>query len=132
MDKIFDTLLTWQFLMFCLGIAAITSVTKTFSDFVFKNKKLKKIQPVWNELVLPIYPIILGSALGHFLSKYPYPGDISTMSGRIFFGMVAGMLSGVVYRLLKSLLLANIKGTEDPNDNLINSVKSKLLNNNNQ
>lgn len=131
MDKIFDTLLTWQFLMFCLGLAAITSAVRSFVDYGFKHStKFRKFKNAWEDLILPIMPISLGSLIGYLASSYPYPGEISTVSGRLFFGMVAGLLSGFVYRLLKSLLLSNIKGTEDPNDNLINSVKSKLLKNN--
>ena len=128
MDKIFDTLLTWQFLMFCLGVAAITSVIRNTTDYLFNNNsKLRKFKPAWEELLLPVIPILLGSLIGWLAVKYPYPGDIDSSSGRVFFGMVAGLFSGLVYRLLKSLLLSNIKGTEDPNDNLINSVKAKLL-----
>lgn len=132
MDKIFDTLLTWQFLLFCLGIAAITSFVRNFIDYNLNKYKFAKYKKLFYDVILPSFPIGAGTLIAYLATKYPYPPEVTGASGRIFFGMVAGLFSGFVYRLFKSLLLSNIKGTEDPKDNLINSVKSKFLNNNNQ
>lgn len=127
MDKIFDILLTWQFLMMCIGISGITSTVKTVGEYFIKQYNLNKLITAWEELILPNLPVAFGALIGLVAAKYPYPTGIDAVSGRVFFSMAAGMMSGFVYRLLKSLLLSNIKGTEDPNDNLINAMKSKLI-----
>lgn len=128
---IFQTLLTWQFLLLCLTISAVMFVVKQTSAYVFnKYYKLRKLLKLWNDVIVPILPIFIGGVLVKLAPGYPYPESLKDLGSKIFFGITAGLFSGLVYRVLKSLLLSNIKGTEDPNDTLIGSVKNILGNKN--
>ncbi len=103
MDSAIQILLSWQFLILCLGIAAVTFVfRKVFEFFVFKYVKV--IQKFWSEVIVPILPVVIGGLVAGFVKQYPYPEDISSGSGRMFFGLIAGMFSGLVYRIAKSYL----------------------------
>jgi hypothetical protein len=108
MDTALQTLLSWQFVMLCLGIAAITFVIRKIGYFVINYYNLKKIELVWGELIVPISPVVLGAMVTSVISKYPFPESVSTLSGRVFFGLVAGMFSGLVYRIVKAMLMAQM------------------------
>lgn len=116
MDTALQTLLSWQFIMLCLGIAAMTFVCRKIAYFVINYYNLNKLELVWSELILPILPVVLGGLVSGLISKYPFPEAISTLSGRVFFGLVAGMFSGIVYRFAKSVLVSQIK-KQDPTQN---------------
>lgn len=103
MDSAIQILLSWQFLMLCLGIAAVTFVfRKIFEYFIFKY--FAKIKTFWSEVLLPILPVITGGLVAEFAKQYPYPEDIQSDSGKVFFGLIAGMFSGIVYRIAKSYI----------------------------
>ena len=95
----------WQFMLFCLGIASITFVVRSLVEHLVSNFKDAKI---WKELVLPIFPVIAGALIGWLAVQYPYPDGFESTSGRLMFGLVAGLLSGLLYRVIKSMLSANI------------------------
>lgn len=113
MDTIFQTLLSWQFLMFCLGIAGLVFVIRRAVEYFLKVKNITKYNYLWETLILPIMPLGLGSLLGWVAKAYPYPGAITSASGRVFFGLVAGMLSGLVYRVLKGLLVKQLMNVDE-------------------
>jgi len=105
MDQAFQALLTWQFLFFCLAIAALTFVFRKIGDFIINNYKWAAIVVrFWNDLMLPILPVVLGCVTALILKKYPYPDNLTTGGSRFIWGLVAGLLSGLVYRIVKSFL----------------------------
>jgi hypothetical protein len=116
--------------MLCLGISAIVFTVRRSFEFYIVSKNYKKIINIWQNLFLPLFPLFLGAVVGWFAKSYPYPQNISSASGRVFFGIVAGMFSGLIYRLLKSILLSNIKATDDSSDNLLNSAVIQAINEN--
>ncbi len=73
-----------------------------------KNSKL------WKELILPVLPVLLGPTAAYLAKTYPYPGGLTSGSARVAFGLVAGLLSGLVYRVLKSALGYKIKNPGGP------------------
>ena len=73
-----------------------------------KNSKL------WKELILPVLPVVLGPTAAFLAKQYPYPNGLSSGSARVAFGLVAGLLSGLVYRVLKSALGYKIKNPGGP------------------
>lgn len=104
MDSILQVLLSWQFIIFSLGIVAVTTVFRTIAEYLLKNVQvIAKESKLWNDLILPILPVILGSAGTLLIKGYPYPDGISTGGARFVFGLVAGLLSGLVYRIVKAL-----------------------------
>jgi len=104
MDLI-SQLFAWQFMLFCLGIASITFVVRSSVEQIVTGTKEAKL---WKELILPIFPVIVGAMIGIFATSYPYPDGFDSASGRTMFGLVAGLLSGLLYRVIKSLLSSNI------------------------
>jgi hypothetical protein len=107
MDAVFYALFSWQFLLFCLGIAAVTFVVrKVVEYFILDNPKMPgtRASKLWRELLLPIGPVVGGALVGLVAAKYPYPEGINSISGRVIFGLVAGLLSGLVYRVLTGML----------------------------
>ena len=117
MDMVLQTLLSWQFIMFCLGIAAMTFIIRKLIDFLVTKFKFKKFNSFWSEVLLPILPVVLGSIVSAMAVKYPFPEGISALSSRVFFGMVAGLFSGLVYRIAKSSLSSQIKRTKSGETN---------------
>jgi hypothetical protein len=108
MDALLSIFLTWQFIIFCLGLAAITFILrKIFEYFVLSNPKLPgtKNSLLWRGLLLPIAPVVNGGIAAYFAKEFPYPEDLGSSSyGRVSFGLVAGLLSGLVYRVIVGLL----------------------------
>lgn len=109
MDQIFQTLITWQFVLFCLTISAVLFIIRVIFEYILKNSTIsQKITGLWKELILPIMPLFVG-CLGSLIFKtFPYPNGLATVGGRFMFGLVAGLLSGLIYRIIKSMLLSKI------------------------
>ena len=92
-------------LVVAISILMIRSVTETFL------KKLKSILPekieevlidFWNEWILRGLPIFIGGILAYFVSQYPFPDPFSnSVSGKVFFGIIAGLFSSKVYCFTK-------------------------------
>jgi hypothetical protein len=111
MDPILQVLLSWQFVLFGLAVSAVLYVFRLIVEYfatVFKQDL--SASKLWNNLILPIAPILFGVIAGLLLKKFPYPGFVADANGvilrgdRIIFGLVAGSLSTVMYRVIKSLL----------------------------
>jgi hypothetical protein len=100
MDSTLEALLSWQFLFFCLSVAAVTFVVRKISEYILDNPKVpaSKTSKLWTDLILPILPVFLGSVGALIAKQYPYPTGLNEASGRFAFGLVAGLLSGLVYR----------------------------------
>lgn len=123
-----STLFSLQFLIFCLGLAAVIFVVRRFVEYFVKAGSLLKL---WHELILPVFPVMLGGFTGLLATMYPYPEGIQSLSGRVLFGLVAGLLSGLVYRVIKSLLKAKITfgdSSDDTtiDDSLVESVRETI------
>jgi len=115
MDTVLQALFSWQFVLFCLAVAAVTFIARKIIEFVLDHPSIpaSKSSKFWTDLFLPIFPVV-GGPLGAWLAPgYPYPDGLSTSSGRIIFGLVAGLLSGLVYRIAKSFLVSKITGLSD-------------------
>lgn len=117
MDPILQVLLSWRFVMFGLAIAAVMFILRTILEYVvglchgnLANSKL------WNDLLLPILPIFIGAGSAYLLRLFPYPGFTPDANGhillgdRIIFGLVAGLLSTLMYRVIKALLYQKLVG----------------------
>jgi hypothetical protein len=117
MDPILAILLSWQFVFFALAIAAVMYVLRIlveyFMQFAKGNPKNSKL---WNDVLLPILPVILGAGSAFFLKLFPYPGFAAGSRGyvitgdRVIFGLVAGLLSTIMYRMIKALLIQKATG----------------------
>ena len=109
MDTALQAILSWQFVLFSLSIATITYVIRIVVDYCLKAKNIDpKRCIIWTDLFLPLMPVFLGSLAGYIAKQYPYPVDISSVSGRLAFGLCAGMISGLIWRVVKSMLVMKI------------------------
>jgi hypothetical protein len=108
MDATFQAFLSSQFLFFCLGIASLTFVIRKIVDYFLTLKGLKN-NSFWNELLLPIMPVVLGVLCAYFAKKYPFTDVFAvSTSSRMNFGLVAGLLSGLVYRIIKGVMIQKL------------------------
>lgn len=115
MDTIFQALFSWQFLLFCLAIAAVLFIIRRVFEYVMETRHVGASESkLWKELILPILPVVLGPTAAYFAQQYPYPAGLNSGSARVAFGLVAGLLSGLVYRVLKSALGYKIKNPGGP------------------
>jgi len=126
MDPILQTLLGWQFITFGLGISAIVFVIRKLVEYLMETyTNLSKEAKLWNDFILPVLPIALGGFLGWLIKTFPYPDGLSTNGSRIIWALGAGLLSGLLYRVVKSVLIQKINGitnivtdNSSPNNNV--------------
>lgn len=106
MDLSLQILTSWQFVLFSLGIAGLTYIVRTCVEFLLSKPwfPAEKTSKIWNELLLPIGPVLTGAFLGLLLKQYPFPEGIVSDSARAFFGLVAGLFSGLAYKIIKGML----------------------------
>lgn len=109
MDPILSVFLSWQFIMFSLGIYVITWMMRTLLEYKFPKIIVNKF---YSEIVLPFTPVIVGAMVAFFATQYAYPPGISALSGRLVFGATTGMFSGLIFRVIKSMLKSKL-GTDD-------------------
>ena len=109
MDTALQALLSWQFILFCLALTSVTYVVRLVVDYILNSYKIDaKSCHLWVELILPILPLTLGCLGALLAKKYPYPVEIISASGRVAFGLCAGLLSGLVWRVVKSTIGAKL------------------------
>lgn len=101
-----SALLSYQFILLCLAISAIVFVFRTIVDYLLKATN--KTSTLWEDAVLPISPILLGGLVGWLMTSFPYPDNLTSKDSRIIFGLVAGSLSGLVYRMIKATVIRKI------------------------
>lgn len=130
MDTIFQALLSWQLLMACLAIASATFVFRKIIEYLMETRtSFNKESKFWTDLVLPIFPVIFGSSAALIFKGLPFPDGISTASARFTCGLVAGLLSGLVYRVIKSFLNSKVNLPNDNSDEenaLIDQVRGTI------
>ena len=121
MDTVLQALLSWQFVLFCLALAAVVWVTRKIVEYGIDNWTIfSKESKLWKELVLPILPVFLGPLAAYLAKEYPFPDGITSVSARVAFGLVAGLLSGLLYRVIKAsvstkvnAVVSSVTGTPD-------------------
>lgn len=133
MDNLLQTLLTWQFILFSLGIAAITEVIRRGIEFfILDNPKMPgtRASKFWREFLLPIAPYVNGILIAFFATKFPYPEGIDSVSAREFFGLVAGAFSGLTYRVITGLLKNKAPASSEELNDLVSQIKENSNSNN--
>jgi hypothetical protein len=111
LDTILQAFVTWQTLLFCLGIALITYVVRTIVEATWKGATTNDL---WNEVAVRLGPIFIG-ALVVFTSKtFPWPSQITgSKLAMMFYGGACGVASAYVYAAFRAwLTVAGNKGFE--------------------
>jgi len=110
MDTALQAILSYQFVIFCLAISAITYVVTIVATYYFNMKGyILKESHLWSNLILPLFPIILGICIALLIKQYPYPVDMTSYGSRFLFGLVAGLISTFVWRWIKALMNKKIE-----------------------
>ena len=96
----FTSFFSAQLLFYALAIFAITFVIRTVIEYFWKGAQASA---EWNNLILPLLPIVLGAIMGIFSKMYPDPLGTSIFA-RETFSLTAGLISGLVYKMLKGYI----------------------------
>ncbi len=131
MDDILKVLFGLPFIFFCLAISAVTVVTRKIIEYILEHPRVptSKKSKIWNELVLPIAPVIIGPVWAFFAPTYPFSATLTNAHGRVIIGLVAGLLSGLVYRVVKAFVVKDvpaIKDDEELDPEIINKVRDSI------
>ena len=103
-----EDILTWQTLVFTLAIFIFSFLLRRTLEVLFptlsRGTPLSMAQRVWEELLLPSTPVLVGALMGGLLKNWLYPPALVTTGQHIIYGVVCGFFSGYAYKILKSLL----------------------------
>jgi hypothetical protein len=98
--------ITWQFILFSLGVMTIVFILRTILQYFFIQLQSSRL---WNTLVLPVAPILIGGTMARLLKAYPYSTGLTSNLDHILFGAVAGLLSGLIFSVIKGTLGSSIQ-----------------------
>lgn len=109
MDTALLSLFSIVFFVFAFGINIVVMTLRAVTEAIFKkldvvipDKIEDFLRDVWNEWIIPAAPVVIGGLLAYFIADYPYPAEFAaSISGRVFFGLIAGFFSASVYRFAK-------------------------------
>ena len=110
MNEIINVFLSLGFVFACLSIVSITAIIRQFVEFFLDKPWFpgSKFSVIYREILLPILPLILGIIAGVTIEKYPYPTELIGSGGRVIFWIVAGLLSGLIYKMIKGALVKQL------------------------
>lgn len=111
MDAVLSIFVTWQFLVLCIGITAITFIFRTTIEyFILNNPKMpgSSGSRFWTDLALPLFPIIVGMIFVFIAKSFPYPSVMTEEYSKFLFSISAGLLSPTLYRVIKALLWKDV------------------------
>lgn len=106
MGDAISSVFSWNLLLFALGVFVITWVVRTIVEYFVTSAVGAKL---WEKLVLPLLPVVVGTAIGFFAKMYPYPDGLTTLVARLMFGGVGGMFSGLIFQVAKGMLKDRIQ-----------------------
>ena len=106
MDNAVSAFFSWQFILFSLAVFAAVWTLRTVLEYFWPKLDGNNL---WEKLILPISPVVFGTLIAYVSTKYAYPDGLSSLSGRLMFGSVAGMFSGLVYQVVKGMLKDKIQ-----------------------
>lgn len=102
-------------MLFSLCLVAIMLVIRKTVEFFWKNAPTSKL---WNNLILVLLPILLGGGVGAIFKTYPYGAEMTSLGDHVVFGVVAGLVSGLLFKVIKGLLGNQIQ-------NMVNSLSTQ-------
>lgn len=106
MNDVLSIFITWQFLVLCIGITAITAVIRTVVEYtILNNPKMpgNSNSKFWRDFFLVLLPIGLGVGFTWVGKTFPYPSVIVEPYSRFLFTSSAGLLSPTLYRVIKAM-----------------------------
>lgn len=133
MNELLSIFLTWQFLLLCIGFAALTFLVRVVIEFsVLNNPKLpgNSQSKVWREGFLVLFPVILGFVFPWVGKSFSYPIVLVDPYSKFMFSASAGLLSPIAYRVIKAALWKTVDSgqssdpTPPPFAGIINNIQT--------
>jgi len=121
MEQALVSIFTLSFLVFSIVIAISVSAFRSIIEAIFHkleivipDKAEVIIKDLWREWIVRALPVVVGGLFAYIFVSYPVPAEFAaSMSGRVFFGMIAGLFSSTIYSFckfyIKKYLPDNIK-----------------------
>lgn len=117
MENALTNFLGWHTLIFGLMCWILTFLTRRIVETAMPH--LKKSADAnhgditykttfarwWGEVILYILPVAWGSLAASVATMYPFPEGLTSLSARLFFGIVVGFFSGFIYKVTKKVVL---------------------------
>ena len=104
-----DALLTWQTMLFSLGVFAFSHSIRRALEKLFPTLSpktpLTKAQIAWEEVFLPAVPVLVGVTMALVITSYPYPSLLHSAGSRVVYGTVMGFFCSWTFRLVKAILV---------------------------
>lgn len=109
MEGVLNQFLSMQTLIFVvivyLAVATFRKVVESLAPKIapiFPDKYEPWWVDFWHEWVLLSAPSVIGGLIAYFVESYPYPEMFADSTpGRVFFGIVAGLICNNTYKFLK-------------------------------
>lgn len=101
MENLLLQLFALSNLIFCLMVWVLVWAQRKVIAMVWKGAETNKW---YREILLPLGPIGTGGLLGAFVSEFPYPEGFTSLAARVFYGVVCGLLSAHVYKMVKGFV----------------------------
>lgn len=102
MDEVILQFFSLPTLVLCLVVWCLVWFLRKVTEHFWTASKTNKL---WNSLGLPVLPLVTGGLIGLLAKQYPFPEIFAaSMSGRVFFGVVCGLASAHIYRIIKKFL----------------------------
>lgn len=115
----------WQTIVFSLGIFVavliLRKVVEGFYPFLRKSTPRNRKQMLWESVVLPVLPPVLGGIFALFTPELLQP-SLTTVHSQVVFGAVCGFLSTYAYMILKAVVKKNF-GVGEPDGREGDSLK---------
>jgi hypothetical protein len=123
LDTVFHAFVSWQTVLFCLGIAILTYGVRTVVENVWKGAASNAI---WNHVFVRLGPIGTGSGLALVSKSFPWPSEIvGSPLAMAFYGAACGVASAYVYAAFRAWLGAAAQGGFQPAQRLMSKFPSK-------
>jgi len=103
---------TWIMLVYMLIVYAITRALRDVTENVWPDLKLPTIRNgrkywgalVWQEMVLPTAPVVVGVLFAHFVKAWPMPAALNAPVLREILGGCVGFTSAWGFRIFKAIV----------------------------
>lgn len=104
-----DGLVTLPTALYALGLYVVSFAVRRLSEALFPTLSAKtpcsSTERVWEGVVLPTLPAVLGALFAALVKTYPYPEVVSGSPAlRVLYGLAIGWFAAWEYKVLKFLL----------------------------
>jgi len=103
-----EDILNWRTLVFTLAVFIFSLFLRRTLEALFPSLSpktpLTRAQRVWEEVVLPSTPVLMGIILAVVVKSWLFPPSIVTPGSRAVYGAVCGFFSTWGYRIIKAVV----------------------------